>query len=103
MLKRLLHGSQRGAGDYADAFIGPDQKLRFGPTAPEILANRRQNIPARKTATSSLASPISMPRRRVDAKDIGHQIAWFRAQGMVKGDFDADAVIDRRYAIPLPE
>ncbi len=41
------------------------------------------------------------PEERLDVKDILHQIDWFRAQGMIRGDFDADAIIDKRYVIPL--
>jgi NitT/TauT family transport system substrate-binding protein len=102
MLKRFLRASQRGAGDYRDAFIGPDQKLSFGPTAPEILAIIAKYT-GQKEADIKLGITYLDAEGRVDVKDIGHQIAWFRAQGMVRGEFDANAVIDRRYAVALPE
>jgi NitT/TauT family transport system substrate-binding protein len=102
MLERFLRASLRGVKDYCDAFIGPDQKLRFGPIAPEILANIAKYT-GQKEADIKLGITYLDPQARIDVKDIGRQIAWFRAQGMVKGDFDANAVIDRRYAIPLPE
>ncbi len=102
MLNRFLRASLRGVKDYCDAFIGPDAKLRFGPTAPEVLT-----IIAKYTgqheADIKLGITYLDPQARIDVKDVGHQIAWFRAQGMVKGDFDANSVIDKRYAIPLPE
>lgn len=102
VLKRFLRASQRGLDDYRAAFIGPDEKLRFGPTAPAIMA-----IVAKYTgqpeADIRLGITYLDAQSRIDVKDIGRQIAWFRAQGMVKGDFGADAVIDRRYAIALPE
>jgi hypothetical protein len=31
-----------------------------------------------------------------------HQIAWYRGQGLVKGEVDGDQVIDKRYVVPLP-
>lgn len=102
MLKRFLRASLRGVKDYCDAFIGPDQKLRFGPTAPEILAIIAKYT-GQKEADIKLGITYLDPQARIDVKDIEHQIAWFHAQGMVKGDFDANAVIDRRYAIALPE
>ena len=37
------------------------------------------------------------------AKDIAHQIEWFKAQGMVKGELDPAMFIDKRYALTLPE
>ena len=42
------------------------------------------------------------PEERLDVKDIRHQIAWYKEQGMLKGDVDTDTVIDKRYVIPLP-
>ena len=102
MLKRFLRASLRGVKDYCAAFIGPDQKLAFGPTAPEILAIIAKYT-GQKDADIKLGITYLDPEARIDVTDIGHQIAWFRAQAMVKGDFDANAVIDRRYAIALPE
>lgn len=45
---------------------------------------------------------VTGPDERVDVKDVLHQIAWFRTQGMVKGDLNPEDMIDRRYIIPLP-
>jgi hypothetical protein len=42
------------------------------------------------------------PEARLDVKDVLHQIAWYRGQGLVKGDVDGDQVIDKRYVVPLP-
>lgn len=39
---------------------------------------------------------------RLDVRDITRQIAWFKAQGMIKGEVEIDQVIDKRYVIPLP-
>lgn len=102
MLKRFLRASQRGVEDYCNAFIGSDQKLRFGPTAPAILAILAKYT-GQPEADIRLGITYLDPQARVDVKDIGRQIAWFRAQGMIKGEFDAQAVIDPRYAVALPE
>jgi NitT/TauT family transport system substrate-binding protein len=102
MLNRFLRASLRGVKEYCDAFIGPDGKLRFGPTAPDVLKIIAKYTGQRE-ADIKLGITYLDPQARVDVKDVGHQIAWFRAQGMVKGDFDADSVIDKRYAIPLPQ
>ena len=39
---------------------------------------------------------------RLDVKDVLHQIAWYKAQGLSKRDVDTDLLIDKRYVIPLP-
>ena len=40
---------------------------------------------------------------RLDEPDVLRQVAWYRAQGMVKDDFDAASIIDKRYAVPLSQ
>jgi NitT/TauT family transport system substrate-binding protein len=102
MLNRFLHASLRGLKDYCDAFMGADGKLHFSPTAPEIVT-----ILAKYTGQSEADIKLGItyldPQARIDVKDVGHQISWYRSQGMVKGAFDANSVIDTRYAIQLPE
>ena len=39
---------------------------------------------------------------RLDIADVQHQIAWYKSQGLMKSTIAADALIDRRYVIPLP-
>jgi hypothetical protein len=34
---------------------------------------------------------------RLDIKDVLHQIEWYRAQGLIKGEVDGSKIIDRRY------
>jgi hypothetical protein len=36
-------------------------------------------------------------------RDILHQIAWYKSQGMIKGDVIGEEIIDRRYALTLPD
>ncbi len=40
---------------------------------------------------------------RLDVNDVLHQVAWYRAQGMLKNDFNAADIMDKRYIIRLPE
>ncbi len=101
MLTRFLRAYRKGAQDYHDAFSGPDETLRFGPTAPDIVS-----IIARATEQPEndirLGITYIDSQGRIDVKDILHQIAWYKAEGMLKGEIDGNAIIDRRYAIPLP-
>jgi hypothetical protein len=36
-------------------------------------------------------------------KDILRQIAWYRSQGMVKGEFDPAVIFDKASVVALPE
>ena len=100
MVKRFLIAFRQGAKDYHDAFSGPDEHLQFGPTAPAALAIIAKALGQSETDIRNSISYIE-PDGRIDRDDIAHQIAWYRSQGMIKGTFDADAVIDKRYALSL--
>jgi NitT/TauT family transport system substrate-binding protein len=99
---RFLRAYRRGVRDYHDAFTGQGETRQDGPTAPEIVA-----IVAKYTGLTiddvKLGVPYFDADARLDVKDVLHQIAWYKSQGMVKPEIDADQIIDKRYVIPLPE
>ena len=88
--------------DYHDAFTGPGETRHDSATATETIA-----IIAKYTGSSiedvTLGVPYYDPDARLDVKDVLHQIAWYKSQGMVKPEVDGDQIIDKRYVIPLPE
>jgi NitT/TauT family transport system substrate-binding protein len=101
LVERFLRAYRQGARAYNDAFIGADEKPKLGPTAPEALA-----IIAKYTGLDTAVIKVGLPYvdrdERLDVKDILHQIAWYKSQGLLKGDIDGEPIIDRRYVIPLP-
>jgi NitT/TauT family transport system substrate-binding protein len=102
LVQRYLRALRKGARDYHDAFVGPDETPRMGPTAPAVLA-----IIAKYTgqaeAQIARALPYIDPEARLDVKDVLRQIAWYQAQGMIKGEIDGGKIIDTRYVVPLPD
>lgn len=101
MMKRFLRALHKGARDYHAAFSGSHDERRDGPSAPEILA-----LLAKYSGQSVERLRLSISyfdaEGRLDTKDIEHQIAWYRAQGMLKTEFGAADIIDKRYVAPLP-
>ncbi|HVA11663.1 MAG TPA: ABC transporter substrate-binding protein [Stellaceae bacterium] len=101
MIKHFLSAVRRGAHEVAKAFVGPDGKKFNGPNADEIAA-----IVAKYVHLSPEQTKVAMgytdPDLRIDEQDVARQIAWYRSQGMIKGDFGVDRVVDKRYAVPLP-
>ena len=101
MLERFLSAYRKGARDYHDAFTGPGEVREDGPTAPDILA-----IIAKYTGETperlKLAIAYAPPDGGLAVEDIARQIAWFKREGMLKGEVDANAIIDRRYVIERP-
>ena len=101
MVERFLRAFRKAAKDYHDTFTGPGETRVDGPTAPAILAiiSKYTGQPVEQLKYAIAYCP---PNGGLDSKDIERQIEWFRAQGLLKGEFDADTIIDHRYAPELP-
>ncbi len=100
-VERYLRALRKGARDYHDAFVGPNEKPRKGPTAPEILAIIAKYT-GQPVAQIEPALPYIDAEARLDVTDVLRQIDWYKAQGMLKEPVDGHAIIDQRYVIPLP-
>ncbi len=99
---RFLRAYRRGAVLYHDAFTGADGREAEGPGAPELLAIIGKYL-GQSAAEVRLGIGYLDADVRLDVPDVLHQIAWFKAQGMLKGEVDGDTLIDKRYVIPLPK
>jgi NitT/TauT family transport system substrate-binding protein len=101
MIEAFLRAYRKASREYHDAFTSADGKRLDGPTAPAILdiLAKHLNQPA-----AQLDQGISYddPNAELDVKDVLHQVAWFKSQGMLPADADGNAMIDKRYVIPLP-
>lgn len=101
-VERFLRALRKATRTYHDAFTGPDGKRQDQATAPEILA-----ILAKYTGGQPEVIRLGLGymdvEARLDVADVLRQVAWYRAQGMLKNDFAAESIIDRRYVVPLPE
>jgi NitT/TauT family transport system substrate-binding protein len=102
LIERFLRVYRHGARIYHDAVTGADGRPKSGPATDEMLVIIAKTL-GQTTAEVGAAIAYADPDERVDIRDVLHQIAWFRAQGLVKGAFDPMAMIDRRYIIPRPE
>ncbi len=100
LVKRFLRAFHKGALDYHNAFVGPDEKRRDGPDAAatlDIIAKYVGQSPEQLRAGISYIDA----QATLDVKDIQRQLAWFKAQGMVKPEVRDDQVYDKRYVVPL--
>jgi NitT/TauT family transport system substrate-binding protein len=102
MLERFLRAYRRGAHDYHEAFSDAEGKLRFGPAAAELIAIIAKGA-GQPEDDIRLGITYIDEAARIDVKDILHQIAWYKSQGMIKGDVIGEEIIDRRYALTLPD
>jgi NitT/TauT family transport system substrate-binding protein len=101
MLERFLAAYRHGAQDYHDAFIGPDEKPHDGPSASTTIALIARYV---EQSPDSVRSGIAYidPQLRVNVADVLRQIAWYKAQGMLKPETDGNQILDKRYVVPLP-
>ena len=100
-VRKFLRAFVKGIHDYHDAFTGPGEKRKDMPTAPEVLAVISKYV-GQNPEQLKRAVPYIEREARLDFKDIRHQIAWYQSQGMLKENVDADQVLDKRYAVPIP-
>ena len=102
MVERFLRAYRRGVHDSYDAFTEAEGKRKNMATAPEILAILSKYLGHPADTLTNAVQYIDR-EARLDEKDIAHQIAWFRAQNLLKVDVGVGQVVDKRYAVALPE
>jgi NitT/TauT family transport system substrate-binding protein len=102
MVRRFLTAFRRGSKDYHDAFAGKDNKRQDNASTPAMLAllSKFTGIPA---PLIDRAVPYIDAEGRVVMSDLAHQIAWYRAQRLMKADVDPNDFVDKRYAIVMPQ
>lgn len=101
LVRRFLRVYRMGLKDYHDAFIGPDEKPKDGPTAPamyELLA-KYTNVPVETMKIGLVHLDVE---GRLNVADVMNQIKWYKSQGMVKPEVDGTKIVDKRYVTALP-
>jgi NitT/TauT family transport system substrate-binding protein len=101
MVERFLRAFRKGARDYHDAFTGPGEVRKDGPTAPEILS-----IIAKYTGQTpeqiEFAIAYCPSNGGLDTQDIKKQVDWFVGEGLLKGPISVETVVDRSFYSELP-
>ena len=101
MVKRFLVAYRKGTRDYHDAFSTPDEKRKDGPDAPAMLKLLSDFAGVPEKAIDA-TTPFIDRDARIDVGDVAHQITWYSAQGLLKGEIKAEDLVDMRYATTMP-
>ena len=101
MIERFLRAFRKGAQEYHDAFAGPGEKRRDGPSAPEVMAVMAKYT-GQPAARLKQAIAYIDPQGRIDMADMQRQVDWFISQNMLKGNPKFTDMIDPKTVIPLP-
>jgi NitT/TauT family transport system substrate-binding protein len=100
-VERFLRAYIKGARDYYAAFSAPDGSRRDGPGAADALAIIAKYTGEPEGLARQAISFVD-PEARFDRADVLRQIAWYKAQGLLKDGIDGAAIVDTRYVAPLP-
>jgi NitT/TauT family transport system substrate-binding protein len=101
LVKRFLVAYRHGMKDFHDAFTDANGKRKDQAGAPAMIELMAKFTGASKDEIEH-ATPYVDPEGRVDVPEIKGQVAWYSSQGLIKVPVNADELIDKRYAIPLP-
>jgi NitT/TauT family transport system substrate-binding protein len=102
MVEAFLRAYRKGVHDSYDAFTDANGNRKNMETASETLAILSKHLGQPADRLTDAVEYIDRDAR-LDMKDIVRQIAWFKAQNLLKVDAPLDQVVDLRYAVPLPD
>jgi NitT/TauT family transport system substrate-binding protein len=101
LVERFLRAMRKGSRASYDAFVGPGDVRKDGPTAPEVVAIIQKYV---KLTAAQIEATIGYadPDLRIDMKDLQRQLDWYHSQGMLKENVKASDIVDSRFAMALP-
>jgi NitT/TauT family transport system substrate-binding protein len=102
LVGRFLAAYRKGVRDYDDAFVDASGKRRDSADAPAVLDILSKYLDQPPDALKPALGYVNA-EGRLDVNDIRRQIAWYRSEGMIKPEINAEKTIDQRYVIPLSE
>jgi hypothetical protein len=102
MLERFLRAYKKGVRDAHDAFTDENGRRKDMASAPDTLAIMAKHLGQNSQMIANAVQYIDRDAR-LDVKDIARQIAWFKAQKLLKVEITSDQIIDKRYAVALPD
>jgi NitT/TauT family transport system substrate-binding protein len=100
-VEAFLRGYRRATRDYHDAFTGEDERRADSATAPAVIAILAKHLNQPPALVASGVQYVDA-EARLDVEDVVRQIAWYRAQGLLKAEIDPAVFIDKRYVRALP-
>jgi NitT/TauT family transport system substrate-binding protein len=102
VVNAFLRGYRKATHDYHDAFAGEDERRADSTTAPAVIALLAKDLNQPPALVASGVQYVDADAR-LDVEDVIRQIAWYRAQGLLKAEIDPAVFIDKRYVRALPK
>ena len=98
VVSRYMRAYRKAMAYVHAAFADDSDKRRDGPAADEIVALTAKYIDQSPDIVKR-GFPFFDPEGRIVAQNYVDLAAWYKAQGMLKGEVDMMTLIDRRYAL----
>lgn len=97
VVKRFLIAYRQASREIHDAFTGPDEVRRNGPTAPEII-QIISDFTGLTPEQVDASAPYVLPNAEIDLVAYQSQITWLKSQGLLKTNIHIEDLVDMRYA-----
>jgi NitT/TauT family transport system substrate-binding protein len=101
-VEAFLRGYRKATRDYHDAFSSEDERRADGASAQVVIALLAKFLNQPPALVASGVQYVDA-EARLDIEDVIRQIAWYRAQGLLKAAIEPALFIDKRYVRALPK
>lgn len=101
-VRGFLAGMRKAMVYWDTAFVDAKGERQNGPTAPEAIALVAKELNQPESVVRAGIAYYD-PQARISMKDMAVSLAWYKSQNMVKPNVELAPMIDRRYAIEVPE
>jgi NitT/TauT family transport system substrate-binding protein len=102
VVTRYLQAVRNAMAYIHEAFADEHDRRRDGPAATEIVAIIAKYL-EQPPDLIKRGFPFFDPQARIVAQNFADLGAWYKAQGMLKGELDVKALIDTRYELLFSE
>ncbi len=101
-VRGFLAGMRKAMVYWDTAFVDAKGDRQNGPTAPEAIALIAKELNQPESVVRAGIAYYD-PQARISMKDMAASLAWYKSQNMVKPNVELTPMVDKRYAIEVPE
>ena len=101
-VRGFLAGMRQAMVYWDTAFVDARGDRQDGPAAPEAIALVAKELNQPESVVRA-GIPYYDPQARISVKDMETPLAWYKSQNMVKANVQLAPMVDKRYAIEVPE
>lgn len=101
-VRGFLAGIRKAMVYWDDAFVDAKGDRQEGPGSAEAIAIVAKEISQPESVVRA-GIPYYDRQARISVKDMAASLAWYKSQNMVKPNVELAPMVDKRYAIEVPE